>query len=76
MSFDGMEGNLQRFVKRSLNVVKLEIGICNNIIKDMKIASNVFEKILMILVNGLFISIFNYVMLKYLILIANVRLEN
>ena len=71
-----MEGNLQRFVKRSLNVVKLEIGICNNIIKDMKIASNVFEKILMILVNGLFISIFNYVMLKYLILIANVRLEN
>lgn len=42
----------------------------------MKIASNVFEKILMILVNGLFTSIFNYVMLKYLILIANVRLEN
>lgn len=72
MSFDGMEGNLQRFVKRSLNVVKLEIGICNNIIKDMKIASNVFEKILMISINGLFTSIFNYVMLKYLILIANV----
>lgn len=71
-----MEGNLQRFVKRSLNVVKLEIGICNNIIKDMKIASNVFEKILMISINGLFTSIFNYVMLKYLILIANVRLEN
>lgn len=67
-----MEGNLQRFVKRSLNVVKLEIGICNNIIKDMKIASNVFEKILMISINGLFTSIFNYVMLKYLILIANV----
>ena len=27
VSFDGMEGNLQRFVKRSLNVIKLEIGI-------------------------------------------------